>query len=866
MLCASCSSNKKKYVIGISQCSEDIWREKLNEELRMGTFLYEDVELKFASANDDDKRQIEQINAFVKEGVDLLIVSPNQINTVSKAIDNAYDNNIPVILFDRKTDSEKYTAFIGADNYAIGKTMASFIAAQLGGEGRVVEIMGLKGASPAIERHKGFVDELKTHPGIVLVDTEYSDWTEKSGQKAMDIILERTSDFDMVFGHNDRLADGARKSIESHGLTKPIRYVGVDALPVENGGMIAVKNNELAASYIYPTRGDLVIQLAINILEGKPFERENYLRTTIVTKDNVEAMLMQADEMNQQSKRLKELHAQVDRYLAQYNHQKIYLLLCSIIIALLAGFFIYVYRTIMMKRRLTEEAANAKLRFFTDVSHEFRTPLTLIADPIDRLLNESKIDENQRQLLSLVRKNVNILLKLVSEILDLRKIQNGKMKINVTRFDLASQMKDWFVTFMPITAKKKIELDIDIPDSLFVVSDYDKVERICYNLLSNAVKYTHEGGKIKLCLGVEDNKRFVIKVEDNGIGIPNDKIDNIFERFYQIKNSNTSGTGIGLALAKSFVELMGGNISVESHEGKGSLFTVILPLEIEGVEISNEEKESVKAEEIIPEKSFMPPTGNAELITNPDENVERKEILVVDDNEDVRNYISSLLTDNYKVTLASNGKEGLKRAIKEVPDLIICDVMMPVMDGLEMCRLVKEETITSHIPVLMLTAHTLEDQRTEGYECGADAYITKPFSGKVLLSRVKNLLNNRSRLKDIFSHGTVEETKESDSDSIFINQFREKVQQHLSDSELSVEVLSAEMGLSRVQLYRKVKALTGSTPVELIRITRLKRADRLLKKGGKTVSEISYEVGFSSPSYFIKCYKDYFGKTPNAKE
>ena len=246
------------------------------------------------------------------------------------------------------------------------------------------------------------------------------------------------------------------------------------------------------------------------------------------------------------------------------------------------------------------------------------------------------------------------------------------------------------------------------------------------------------------------------------------------------------------------------------------------------------------------------------LVTNDD----KPTILVVDDNDDIRTYVTSLLEAEYDVKLASDGKAGLEKAIRDVPDLIICDVMMPIMDGLEMCDCVKRETVTSHIPVILLTARTQEDQRTEGYNYGADAYITKPFSGKVLLARIKNLLNNRLLLRDIFSSNELMNDKPKDADTLFINEFRKYVQAQISDTELNVETLSAYMGLSRVQLYRKVKALTGSSPVELIRITRLKQAERLLKSKGKTIAEISYEVGFSSPSYFSKCYKEYFGILP----
>ena len=863
-------SERKEYVIGVSQCSEDIWRDKLNDELRMGTYLFDNVELRIASANDDDRRQIEQIDSLVDSGIDLLFVSPNQMNTVSEAIDRAYDRGIPVIYFDRKTNSKKYTAFIGADNYDIGRTMGHFLATQFGGKGRVVEITGLKDSSPAIERHRGFMDAIKEYPGIKLVYMSHGNWTTPSGEKAMDEILKHTRDFDCVFAQNDRMADGARNVMRRKAADMKVSYIGVDALPMQNGGMPQVKDGSLLASYLYPTRGDLVMQLAINILEGKPYERENHLKSTIVTRDNVDAMLMQADEMKQQRDRLEVLHGQVDRYLAQYNHQKVFLLLSSIIIALLIVFFIYIYRTIIMKRRLAEETMNAKLQFFTNVSHEFRTPLTLIADPVDRLLADTHLGEEQRRLLQLARKNVSMMLRLVGEILDFRKVQNGKMTVETSRFDLAAGLREWTGNFGPVAQKKRIAMNTSMPETLVVCTDRNKVERICYNLLSNAMKYTNDGGCINVSLAGAEDGSFTLSVADNGIGIAPDKLSHVFDRFYQARH-NMGGTGIGLALVKSFVDLLGGRVSVKSTEGQGSEFIVTLP----SAKTANAEEtpgagktSEILADEYIASSGVDPDDDRDycdDIMTESGDGSEREEILVVDDNDDMKKYVGSLLSSTYDVSYASDGNEGLEKATREVPGLIVCDVMMPGMNGLEMCRRIKTSTATSHIPVILLTANAREGQRADGYECGADAYIVKPFSGKVLTARVRNLIESRRQLKNIYAQGETDETQPESMDKHFMNEFRAKVNEHLADPALNVETLSAELGLSRVQMYRKVKALTGSTPVELIRITRLKRADKLLKAGGHTVSEVSYEVGFSSPSYFSKCYKDYFGHTPNGK-
>lgn len=867
---ASGCSGRKGYVIGVSQCSEDIWRDKLNEELRMGTYLFNNVELRITSANDDDRRQIAQIDSLADSGIDLLVVSPNQIHTVSEAIDRAYDRGIPVIYFDRKTNSTKYTAFIGADNYSIGTTMGHYIATKLGGRGRVVEITGLKDSSPAIDRHRGFTDALKAYPGITLACVSHGEWTRASGGHAMNDILSHTSDFDCVFAHNDRMADGAREVMMRYGAGHDVTFVGVDALSTPDGGMNRVKDGTLAASYLYPTRGDLVMQLAMNILQGKPYSKENYLKSTIVTPDNAGAMLMQAEEMEQQSERLEVLHGKVDRYLAQYNHQKLFMLLSSIIIALLITFFTYIYRTIIMKRRLAEETANAKLQFFTNVSHEFRTPLTLIADPVDRLLADAGTSGEQRRLLTLVRRNVSVMLRLVGEILDLRKVQNGKMGIEVSCFDLAAALRDWAGNFESMASGKRITLGVTAPETLVACTDRNKIERICYNLMSNALKYTPEGGRIDVSLKGGDDGSFTLAVADSGIGIPAAMLPHVFDRFYQVRQ-DSGGTGIGLALVHSFADLLGGSVRVSSEEGKGAEFVVTLPAaELPAGEDSaqKEEAHDMIAEEyaVADSTDTSAASGSpADIMTSPEDIGEREDVLVVDDNGDMRKYIGSLLADRYNVSYASNGLEGLDKAVDGVPGIIVCDVMMPEMDGLEMCRRIKTTTATSHIPVILLTANAMDTQRADGYDCGADAYIVKPFSGKVLTSRVRNLIESRRRLKSIYAHGDTGGEQPESMDRKFMNEFSAKVNEHLADPDFNVETLSSELGLSRVQMYRKVKALTGSTPVELIRMTRLRRADKLLKSGAYTVSEVSYEVGFSSPSYFSKCYKDYFGHTPNGK-
>ena len=823
---SACSDNNvKKYVIGVSQCSEDIWRDKLNNELVMSTYQHDNVTLKFASANDNDRLQKQQIEQFIKEGVNLLIVSPNQIHTISSVIDKAYDAGIPVILFDRKTDSRKYTAFIGADNYEAGHEIGYFIGQQLEGKGNIAEICGLQASSPAIERNRGFMDALKNYPDIKVVARGYGDWIKESGVTAMDSILVQSKEsFQYVFAQNDRMALGALQSIKKHKV-KGIKIVGIDALPVPGGGMENVRDGNLEASYIYPTRGDSVMQLALNILEKKPYKRDNYLKGALVTKANANVLLMQNEEMNKQTARLNALHGKVDTYLVQYNHQKMYIVLFSIILLLLIGIMVYIYRTILMKRRIEEEANKAKLQFFTNISHELRTPLTLIADPVNYIIHDDNLNSQQRSMLQIVQRNVLVLTQLVSEILDFRKVQNGKMELRLSDFNLSENMKQWIMLFSASAQKKHIAISMNAPDVVMLRADQDKIERICYNLLSNALKYTSEGGEITLT-AKEENGRVMISVADNGCGISSDELPYIFDRFYQAKNAGR-GTGIGLAIVKAFTELHHGEVSATSIEGKGSTFTIHIPVRQKG-EVTNQPTE--KIEQLVEPSSAQEVPNQARHI---DELIQpyqtdKPEVLIIDDNIDIRTYLRSVLSEKYNVSEAANGKAGLELARKIVPDIVLSDIMMPVMDGLAFCQQLKTDKAISHIPVILLTARSLDEQRAEGYEHGADAYLSKPFSLRLLLSRIDNLIESRKKLNQTWSKGVEDD----------------------------------EIGLSRVQLYRKVKALTGYSPVEIVRKARLTRARHLLQTTERTVSEGADAVGVSTPSYFSKCYKDEFGENP----
>lgn len=895
---ASCAGEKahKRFVVGVSQCSEDTWRDKLNEELRIAATYY-DVDLQIKSANDDVRLQTEQINRFVEQGVDLLVVAPGQVS-ISPAIDKAYEKGIPVIIFDRRTRSNKYTAYIGADNHEIGASMAEFMANANTAGTKVVELCGLSSSSPAIERDAGFDSVAAHRPNIDIVKKVYADWTEEGAYHVMDSLLSTPYPaFNCLFAHNDRMAMGARRAVVKHGIDpKTIKLCGIDAMPQQGGGMQLVAEGKLFASSIYPTRGDEVMRLAMKILTHKPYDRENRLSSALVTEANARVLLMQNDETTRQQGHLSELRNRVDKTVSDFKTQRIYLLIMLSALLLLALAYVYVVNANRAKARMNrqladsveqqrqmtkhiEELTHTQLQFFTNISHELRTPLTLIAGPTEQLLEDKTVQGTHRRMLQMVERNTKILIQLVSEILDFRKVQNNKAVLKLNRFNLGETLRLWADDFDAVTSRKGITVKVDAPADAAqatVIADRDKLARVFFNLMSNAVKYTPKDGTITITLKHNEGSFFFTMNNDSVKTISKDDLPHIFERFYQPKGS-IGGTGIGLALVKANVDLHHGSISATSSQEEGTTFSITLPDTQEGydpdADNDGNKDNSTKAEQGYVDDSYAPvnveAAEKAERITNAEDfDADRPLVLIIDDNNGMRAYLRSILQDHYNVSEAVNGQQGLERARREVPKLVVCDVMMPVMDGLEFTRRLKADTATSHIPVILLTARSLSEQREEGYGTGADSYLTKPFTGSLLLARIDNLIHSRTLLRSLFSGNSKEEEKEEEmlgaQDQTFVTRLREVIRDNMGDSDFSVERIGEEIGLSRVQLYRKVKALTGQTPVELLRKARLERSRRLIEKTEKSVSEIAYEVGFTSPSYFNKCFKDEFGISPGA--
>ena len=883
----SCSEGKV-YKIGVSQCSEDDWRAKMNDEINREIMLHDDAVVEIRSADDNNEKQKEDIRYFVDNGFDIIIVSPNEAAALTPVIKEVYESGTPVVIFDRNINGDTYTARIGVDDEGLGKSAAHYAAHLLGPGARAIEIFGLKGSTPAEKRHEGFVKEFLKEGGTLLASIP-GNWNKEDAVLVVDSLLSIHPDVDLIYAHNDRMAIGASEVAGRKGLSD-IRIIGIDAAP--EVGIKAVTDSVIDATFLYPTEGHRLVQTALAILKGEPYERETVIpASSAVDLSNADILLLQNETLNAETGKIKMLKAKIDDYWNQHSSQTSLFYASIAIIILLFGVGFLLLRAywqhsryqkeLVARNRLLEEekdkqttlnrqlqeATQSKLMFFTNVSHDLRTPLTLISEPVAQLAAADNLTAGQHTLIKIADKNVRILQRLINQILDFRKYDNGKLSLRLTETDFGKAVRDWMESFYAVAAKRDIKLKLDAPaeeNECSLALDIEKIERVFFNLLSNAFKYTPDNGKITVSYQ-SDGKNLIFRVADTGEGISQRDIGNIFDRFYQVDRIHPKGSGIGLSLAKAFVDLHGGTISVESTEGKGSVFTVSIP-------VRHVAPTSQDAEKRIVRKDVEAELEPIEAETDFDS--EKPLVLVIDDNRDIQKLVGQLLRDDYNVVTASNGREGVRIAAKYVPDLIICDVMMPVMDGLECCRRIKNEVTTSHIPVLMLTACSMDEQRARGYESGADGYLSKPFNSTVLRTRCVNLIDNRKRIRELWSTGTPgpKDDKPSSSprsipagdiDNEFYNRFMEIFRAEMGNSGLNVDAIASRMGLERSQFYRKIKALTNYAPVELMRRLRLQQGRTLLNSTDKSISEIAYEIGFSTPAYFTKCYREAFGETPS---
>lgn len=855
--------------------------------------FHPEINFLMKDAQGQSAKQIGQIKELIDAKVDLLIVSPNEAEKITPIVEKAYQNRIPVIILDRRTMSDQYTAYVGAENIEVGHTAGIYANTVLKGNGNIIEISELPGSSADIDRHKGFVETIVRFPGLRLIAKLDGNWDKNSFEEPLTKLLKSNTQIDFIYCQNDRRAISAFGICKKLGLEKRIKIIGVDGLNGKNEGIDLVYRDILNATIIYPTGGEESIRTAINILYKQPFKRENRLQSTLIDSSNVRIMKLQNEKVVAQQKDIERRQAKIEEQRAISENQATIIYTVSITLALALIFGALSFYSLRENRKINKKlekqnweissqkdqifqlAENAKveheakLKFFTNISHEFRTPLTLILAPVEDLLDNGKIKDNLvRQELNLIKKNTFRLLRLVNQLMDFRKIEGSKMEIRASEQNLISFLSDIMGSFEKMAAKRKIDFRLITSEpQLNVWFDVNMLDKVIFNLLSNAFKFTKDRGRIYIHVKRSGNEKVGIIVEDNGVGMTQAEVQHVFEIFYQAEGSyKTLGTGLGLALSKELIHLHKGTISVQSEQGKATKFLIELPLgrdHLKEKEISDDPADelSLLRNREIPEENNIEGAEIQKKIGPREQTV-----LLIEDNEDLSNLVEQKLLEYYSVVKAADGNEGLKIAFDQIPDLILCDIMLPGKDGLEIASVLKSDFRTSHIPIILLTAKNTTEQQIEGIKAGVDAYITKPFNLKYVEETIRTLLRNRAILREHYTSELPVETNAAANpnklDKKFVTEFTAYIEEHYGNSTLNVEDIAKDMGMSRVQLYRKVKALLGFSVNEYIQQIRLNKAKFLLRRNDLTVADIAYHVGFSSPTYFSTAFKAKYNQTP----
>ena len=870
VLCGCTSSGKqKRHVIGLSQCMlDDAWREAMINDMRIEASNYDDMEIIIKDAQNNNETQIQQIRDLIRQKVDVLIISPYQSEPITAVAEEAYRAGIPTIITDRKVNTDQYTSFVGANNYEIGLAAGNYAATYLPPNAIILEIWGLTQTSPAQERHKGFVDALREREDLSFRKIE-GQWLVDTARMELRK-LEHPEQIDFVYAHNDMMAIAAREYFMAWDSIRgrDLRIIGVDA--VAGAGLEAVEDGRINASFLYPTGGEQVIRTAMRIIQGEPVDKFIPLRTAPVDHQSARTLLLQADQLQKYKQRIEAQRSRIDGlsdrfYFLRNSLGVISLLMIGFIALSIYAFYInrkmrQANRKLISLNAEMKEVTAQKLQFFTNVSHEVRTPLTLILAPLDRLiisLRESPYASD----LGLIQKNANRLLRVINQILDFRKVEGKQEKLAVREIDLVpfvGEIKSYFDSMASVRAIAYTFTSSIKQCTLWI--DPDLLEKVFVNLLSNAFKFTPEGGSVRIELTEEEDRVF-IQVIDTGSGIQPGNLPHLFDRFYT--EDRSMGTGIGLHLVKEYIHMHGGEIRVESEPGQRTTFTVCLRKGKAHFEDSDLMETSVSHQAY--EASRLDDSETHKMLSK----TYPYTILITEDDDEVRCFLERELSPHFKTRTAANGKDALRVLEEEEISLVVSDVMMPEMNGFELCRMIKSQLPFSHIPVILLTALTDERQRIFGITGGADDYIQKPFHTDYVKIKIIHLLQERQKLRERLLEKLrdnklllSEPEKVESIDDAFLRKFAEQIEAVYADPEYNVEKLSETLGLSRGHLHRKIKELTGTAPVEFLRTYRLNKATQLLRQNAYTVSEVAYRTGFSSPAYFSKCFKAVYGVTP----
>lgn len=901
----ACSRKPEVFTIGVSQCSVDAWREAANNEIGQEALFYNNLNLVFKSVRDDSQQQIADIEQFIEDGVDLLIISPNESSALSPVVEKAYDAGIPVVLYDRKVDSDKYTAFIGGDNRQIGSIAGSYTLSIIDGRKRIALIRGTRGSTADTERYEGFVSVLdqQKNSGAAIAVEAYANFTREDARKAMGEILSKTREedpYDLVFAFNDEMAAGVYDAYVEAGMKKPF-IMGIDALLAADGtGTIPyILDGMIDASFIYPTGGNAVISLAHRILMGEPFERENILSTEMVNRTNVRVYQTQVNQLAEKQRRAEELNSRIQAYNQRYERQLQMMYIILAFAMILGMVLILLAFTMRTRNRLVirlneqnaqilkqvesleaqkkqlidlseqlEETTQAKLNFFTNISHEFKTPLSLISGPIDDLIANKQMPANAEVPLDILKRNSSKLTRLITELLDFRTLESGNLAVNYSMGNLDTFLREILKMFADVIRRRNLHFEYEVDDSGYEIPfDPIKMEKVFTNLLSNAFNHVDKEGTIRIRLSstpIESGRDINLSVFNSGSYIPPENIEKIFQRFYTL-DAEQKGTGIGLALVTSLVDALGGVIQVDSEQATGTTFTVKIPLE-----------KDLLTDARFNTKTYVPEFAKLKLATMGEEDVAsgildemaREEgkptVLVIEDNVDMRYYIRTILSSDYHVLLAKDGNIGTSKAFKLLPDIVLCDIMMPDMDGYEVCRQLKGNPSTKDIPIILLTACSLDEQRARGYESGAEAFMQKPFNVTTLKVRMRQLLQRKEQISSEIQGDWLIGRKAgtlSSAAATMLNRFREYVEEHIMEN-ISLDEIAQHLGYSKSKLYRELKDVTEYSPIDLVNLVRLHKAVDLMTREQQNITEAAFNTGFSSPSYFSRTFLKYYYMRP----
>nr|WP_315199336.1 substrate-binding domain-containing protein [uncultured Flavobacterium sp.] len=885
--CKQKSDNKIK--VGFSQAmTTDDWRKQMNSSLKVEASLRPEVNLTIRDANNNIDKQIEDIERFISNRVDVIIVSPIESKPLTAVVEKSIKAGIPVLVVDRKIDSENYTAYLGADNIEVGRIAAKYIISKSKGSGKIIEIMGASGSSPAYERSLGFNQIIRDNPHFRVVNSIQGNWEKESVKAPLKEILLQNHDVEYIFAHNDRMALSAWETAKTLGLENKIKFIGVDGLNSVNGGIELVKNGILDGTILYPTGGNEALKLALKIINNEPIAKNNILKTIVIDQVNAEIIENQMDKVDQQQKVIESQQGAIKVQEKEYASQNNLVRLLSFFIIIILSLAIYsIYSTISMSRNrkelelinqtvinqnneinkmsdIAKKSNDAKLNFFTGLSHEFKTPITLIMSYVESLIENDKIKGTALiEEVKLIHKNSNRLLRLINQLLDFRKIEEQKFSLRASNTKIFDFSTDIMTNFKGEAARRNIDFQLTCKNkNLELFIDRGLMDKVYFNLLSNAFKFTPDNGKIAIAIVENLDNTIKICFKDSGIGIPENELDMVFNPFFRASNNNKNSSGIGLYLSEEFVELHHGKIELKSKQGCEFMVTLL------------KGNKHLKSSEIV-DKSDNQNAVSSFLIDNISSEAdldtakahsesEKHTLLIIEDNIELVSFLKVKLSNEYLVYF-SDGSDAIEKAMEIIPDVVICDINLVDKNGYEISRELKKDLRTSHIPIIVLTAQSNKEAVLKGLQSGVDQYLTKPFSLSVLRESISSLLFNREKLRYYYTNNIYRiepESKFGNQEQSFVTKMNDIIMLNVENPKFSVEDLAEKLNVSRVQLYRKVKAIIGINISDHINNVKLEKAAELLKSNTMNISEIAYSLGFSSPNYFSTAFKNKFGISP----